>query len=77
MKAKSFVPNATQAVSSKMIRAQRKWSTAPPDYYRILKFQFEELKFEGRYRQFIENGRLALRETWVHLNLLFMSRTGN
>ena len=36
-----------------------KWSNAPPDYDRILGFQIEELKFEGRYRQFIENGRLV------------------
>ncbi|MBU2581990.1 MAG: 5-aminolevulinate synthase [Alphaproteobacteria bacterium] len=36
-----------------------KWSTGQPDYDRILKFQIEELKLEGRYRHFIENERLS------------------
>jgi 5-aminolevulinate synthase len=36
-----------------------KWSVAPPDYQRILDFQLEELKFEGRYRYFTVNSRHA------------------
>jgi 5-aminolevulinate synthase len=36
-----------------------KWSVAPPDYDRILGFQLEELKLEGRYRYFTVNSRHA------------------
>lgn len=36
-----------------------KWSTGLPDYNRVLGFRLEELKLEGRYRYFIENGRVA------------------
>ena len=36
-----------------------KWSTLPPDYERLLGFQLEELKQEGRYRYFLENARFA------------------
>ena len=36
-----------------------KWSVAPPAYDRILGFQLEELKLEGRYRYFTVNSRHA------------------
>lgn len=48
-----------QVTPMEAAKASCKWSDAPPDYDRILEFQLEELKFEGRYRQFVENGRLA------------------
>lgn len=36
-----------------------KWSVAPPNYERILGFQLDELKLEGRYRYFTVNSRNA------------------
>lgn len=56
---RSVAPRTSQAASPESAKAPCKWSTAPPDYDRILGFQLEELRFEGRYRQFVENGRLA------------------
>ncbi|MEQ1716907.1 MAG: 5-aminolevulinate synthase [Hyphomicrobium sp.] len=56
---RSVESHVSQVSPQEATKAPCKWSTAPPDYDRILGFQLEELKFEGRYRQFVENGRLA------------------
>jgi len=49
----------TTASHSGAATAPCKWSIAPPDYERILGFQLEELKLEGRYRYFTVNSRHA------------------
>ena len=56
---RSIAPHPSQVTPPEVAKAPCKWSTEPPDYDRILGFQIEELKFEGRYRQFVENGRLV------------------
>ena len=58
-KQSSIGAQASANLPPKVHKAPCKWSTSHPDYDRILGFQLDDLKFEGRYRQFVENGRVA------------------